>query len=90
MQVSLSEAKARLTELVRRAEAGEEVVLARHGRPVADIVAREAKLAPEEVRARRRKVLDAFRGIAKGRPGWEGVTAENATDFLYDENGLPA
>lgn len=56
----------------------------------ADVVARETKLAPEEVRARRRKALDAFRGIAKGRPEWEGVTAENASDFLYDENGLPA
>lgn len=90
MQVSLSEAKARLTELVRRAEAGEQIVLARHGRPVADIVARETKLAPEEVRARRLRAFDAFRGIAKGRPEWEGVTAENAADFLYDEDGLPA
>ena len=30
----LSEAKACLTDLVRRAEAGDEVVLTRHGRPV--------------------------------------------------------
>ena len=31
MQISVTEAKGRLTELVRRAEAGEEVVLIRHG-----------------------------------------------------------
>ena len=34
MNVTISEAKARLTDLVRRAEAGGEVVLTRHGRPV--------------------------------------------------------
>jgi prevent-host-death family protein len=34
MNVPISEAKARLTDLVRRAEAGDEVVLTRHGRPV--------------------------------------------------------
>ena len=34
MNVPISEAKARLTDLVRRAEARDEVVLTRHGRPV--------------------------------------------------------
>ena len=34
MRVSVSDAKAQLTELVRRAEAGEEIVLTRHDRPV--------------------------------------------------------
>ncbi len=34
MNVPISEAKARLTDLVRRAEAGDEVVLTRHGRRV--------------------------------------------------------
>jgi prevent-host-death family protein len=33
MQVSVTDAKAQLTELVRRAEAGEEVILTRHGHP---------------------------------------------------------
>ena len=47
MQISVSDAKARLTELLRRAEAGEDIVLTRHGRPV-------ARLAPI-VGARNRK-----------------------------------
>jgi antitoxin (DNA-binding transcriptional repressor) of toxin-antitoxin stability system len=34
MHVSVSEAKAQLTDLVRRAEEGEEIVLTRHGHPV--------------------------------------------------------
>jgi prevent-host-death family protein len=43
MNVPISEAKAHLTDLVRRAEAGDEVVLTRHGRPV-------VRLAPVPVR----------------------------------------
>ncbi len=51
MQISVSDAKARLTELLRRAEAGEDIVLTRHGQPavrLAPIVAaqnRKARLA---------------------------------------------
>jgi len=39
--VHLSDAKAHLSELVQRAEAGEEIVIARHGKPVARLVALE-------------------------------------------------
>ncbi|WP_370163084.1 type II toxin-antitoxin system Phd/YefM family antitoxin [Limimaricola soesokkakensis] len=38
MQVNIAEAKAKLSELVDAAERGEEVILARRGRPVARIV----------------------------------------------------
>ncbi|MYK59732.1 MAG: type II toxin-antitoxin system prevent-host-death family antitoxin, partial [Rhodospirillaceae bacterium] len=41
MQISVTQAKGQLTELVRRAEAGEEVVLTRHGRAT-------VRLAPVE------------------------------------------
>jgi len=34
MQLAITDAKARLTDLVRTAEAGEEVVLTRHGHAV--------------------------------------------------------
>ncbi len=36
--VNIAEAKAKLSQLVDLAERGEEVILARHGRPVAKIV----------------------------------------------------
>lgn len=39
IQVNIAEAKAKLSELVARAEAGEEVVLARGGKRVARIIA---------------------------------------------------
>ncbi|WP_111536990.1 type II toxin-antitoxin system Phd/YefM family antitoxin [Palleronia aestuarii] len=38
MQVSIADAKASFAELIRRAEAGEEIELTRYGRPVARLV----------------------------------------------------
>jgi prevent-host-death family protein len=49
IQVNIAEAKAKLSELVARAEAGEEVVIARHGKPVATLTAN----APSKTRRRR-------------------------------------
>ena len=39
MRIAVAEAKAQFAELLRRAEAGEEIELTRYGRPVARIVA---------------------------------------------------
>ena len=86
MDVAISEAKAQLTDLVRRAEAGEEVVLTRHGHPAVQLVPVKRRPTREEKRA----LLEKLRGSAKGMPEWEGVTAATAADFLYDdETGLP-
>lgn len=38
MNVSIAEAKARLAELLRRVERGEEFTITRHGKPVARMV----------------------------------------------------
>lgn len=48
IQVNVQEAKTRLSQLLVRAEAGEEVVVARDGRPVARLVPIEAP-APRPV-----------------------------------------
>ena len=81
-EVAVSEAKNRLTELIRRAEAGEDIVLTRRGAPVV----RLALVKPAIDMEKRRRALDAFMGAGKGL--LEGP-AERATDFLYDEHGLP-
>ena len=44
--VGLFEAKTRLSEFVARAEAGEEVIITRHNKPVAKIVPLHAKAEP--------------------------------------------
>ena len=43
MNISVKEAKNRLSELLHRAEAGETVVLTRHGKPVADLTPHKEK-----------------------------------------------
>jgi prevent-host-death family protein len=86
MDMTVSKAKAHLTELVRRAEAGEEVVLTRNGHPVARLVAEK----PKRVRTREEKlaILRDIQRRAKMHmtPGPEAARSQ---DFLYDDDGLP-
>jgi prevent-host-death family protein len=84
VQVSVTEAKAQLTDLVRRAEAGDEVILTRHGQPAARLVA--IKATPD--RATRRKIMQGL-GRAGAAKAIEGATAAKSQDFLYDQDGLP-
>ncbi len=63
-QVPVKEAKAKLTELLRAAEAGERIVLTRHGKPVADLVPHAS--APE---AKPTSVLDRVKAWHKANPG---------------------
>ena len=44
MQIAIAEAKAQFAELIRRAEAGESIVLTRYGRASARIVAVESPI----------------------------------------------
>ena len=62
-KVQLHEAKARLSELVDRAQSGEEVVISRHGKAVAKLVG----YAPK--RGSRKGGL--LRGRIKFRKGWD-------------------
>ncbi len=84
MRISVTEAKGQLTELVRRAEAGDEVILTRHGQAAVRLVPIIA--APDA--ATRRTLLEAIREAArtKAKPG---PGAARSQDFLYDDHGLP-
>jgi prevent-host-death family protein len=84
MNIPVSDAKGILTDLVRRAERGEDIVLTRHGRAVARLVA----IVEQPSQADRRAILNAVR--AEGREkATAGPSADRSQDFLYDENGLP-
>ena len=85
MRVSVSDAKAQLTDLVRRAEAGDEIVLTRHGQDVARIS--PVKARPLDADARRR-ILDAARAAYPGNSA-SGPSAARSQDFLYGDDGLP-
>jgi prevent-host-death family protein len=55
-QVGMHEAKTKLSQLVERAEAGEDIIIARNGKPV-------ARLVPVAAAAS----LDSVRGVWRGR-----------------------
>ena len=84
MKISVSEAKGQLTELVRRAEAGEEVVLTRHGHAAVRLV----PVAAARDGTSRRALLEAVRASAAAR-ATPGPTAARSQDFLYGDDGLP-
>lgn len=86
MEVPISDAQGQLSDLVRRAQAGDEVVLTRHGQPTARIVPVEQKVD----RVRRRHAIERIRAAARERGPDGGPSAARSADFLYDENGLPA
>ena len=85
MRISVTEAKGQLTELVRLAEAGEEVILTRHDRAAVRLV--PIRRAPDM--ERRAKLLDRIAAEAAGK-ALSGPDAAHSQDFLYDEDGLPA
>lgn len=66
--IPLAEAKAHISSLVARVEAGAEFVLTRHGKPVARLV----PVAP---------VIDRKPGTFKG-PFWESLTEEKIMEIF--------
>jgi prevent-host-death family protein len=73
MEVSIVDAKNNLSDLIRKAEQGEEVLISRHGRTVAKLV----KAGPAK------RVLGAARGqIVEIDPDWwKPMTEEEIEDF---------
>lgn len=84
MQISVTEAKAQLTELVRRAEAGEDVILTRHGQPAARLVSAKARLDRQALH----RLIEEIQASAAEKAA-PGEPAARSQDFLYDEHGLP-
>ena len=84
MQVSVSDAKGQLTELVRRAEAGDEIILTRHGHPAVKLVPINALPG----RQSRRALLEQMRAAAATKAA-AGPSAARSQDFLYGDDGLP-
>jgi prevent-host-death family protein len=84
MQVSVTEAKGRLRELVRRAEAGDEIILTRRGHAAVRLVPIKAALD----RKSRRTLLQAVRASGAARAK-AGPDAARSQDFLYGEDDLP-
>ncbi|NGM49906.1 type II toxin-antitoxin system prevent-host-death family antitoxin [Caulobacter sp. 602-2] len=88
MEISVADAEGQLTDLVLKAEAGDEVVLTRHGQPTVRLVPIRAKAnAGKFDPAKRRALMEAIakEGAARATPG---PSAARSQDFLYDD-GMP-
>ena len=63
MDVSIADAKNRLPELIRAVEGGEQVVITRHGKPVAQITPPPSERRPIQ--------WGSMRDRIKLNPGWD-------------------
>jgi prevent-host-death family protein len=84
MEISVSDAKAHLTELLRRAEEGEDIVLTRYGQPVA----RLAPIAPAQNCNVRLAFLEELRREARTKAAI-GPGDFSSWDYLFGAGKLP-
>ncbi|KQU99110.1 type II toxin-antitoxin system prevent-host-death family antitoxin [Devosia sp. Root105] len=84
MDVSVSAAKGQLTDLVKRAEAGETVLLTRRGEVVARIVPASSRRTTPRFRM---ETIDEIVRSAKEK--LKAQAAVSSADDIYDEFGAP-
>ena len=85
MKIAIHEAKARLSALINAALSGEQVILTKHGRPVAEIRPFPVTKSPAEKLSAIKRIVARARTKRLG-----GVSAAEADKFLYDDTGLPS
>lgn len=79
-QVNVYEAKTHLSKLLERVEAGEEIVIARNGRPVARLVPTQRDRSP--------RVLGSLRGKIRYSDDFD-ESDEEIIDIFYNSKFLP-
>jgi prevent-host-death family protein len=90
MEIAVADAKPIFSEILRRANGGEEVLVTRHGRPYARILPVEPRrgLAKGERLAAIHATMERARERGLDKLGIDAATSQN---FLYDpDTGLPA
>jgi prevent-host-death family protein len=73
--VKLADAKTQLSRLIDKAESGETIIITRHGKPVAKIIATERPKQPIDFKA-----LDEFRARMPKRRGSSAVAIRKMRD----------
>jgi prevent-host-death family protein len=76
IEVGAFEAKNTLGSLLDRVEQGEEVVITRHGRPVARLVPNEGRLNREQARAAAGRIRARAGQLRKRRFDWKSLKRE--------------
>jgi prevent-host-death family protein len=75
VQVNIHEAKTRLSRLLELVEEGETVVIARHGKPVAELVRAHSKGLPLGIASR-----DPL--VPAGDQWWQSMSDEEVEDWI--------
>lgn len=75
MEVSVHEAKTHLSRLLDLIDSGEEIVIMRHGKPVAEIVAHRRKARP---------ALGAMKGEFELPEGWDRPLSDEEADAFWE------
>ncbi len=78
MTYSVHEAKTQFSKLLNMVENGEEIIIVRHGQPVAQLVAPRAKKAP---------ILGSMRGQIQWTEGWEKPFTDEEADAFLEGRG---
>ncbi len=81
-QVNIHEAKTHLSRLLEQAEKGEEIVIARAGRPI-------AKLVPIAKPGKAKRKPGALKGKIKLRPGWDAQLTKEELALFYEGKLFP-
>lgn len=80
MQVNIHEAKTHFSRLVERARAGEEIVIAKAGKPV-------AKLIPVDQEPPPRRLFGGWEGMVLD-PDWDSPEVNQEIAKLFDESEI--
>jgi prevent-host-death family protein len=83
MQVNILEAKNKLSQLVKRAQAGEEVVIANRGKPVARLVPAEKSAAQELPLGNGKRIVEWLRNHPL--PAYARRSAEEIDAYIEEE-----
>lgn len=80
MEVNIHEAKTHLSRLIQKALAGEEVTIAKAGKPL-------VRLTP--VTEKPKPILGSARGTFELKPGWDDPLTEEELAEFYDSPIFP-
>jgi len=80
IEIGAFEAKNTLGALLDRVEQGEEVVITRHGKPVARLVPNEGRLNREQAHAAADRIRARARQLKHGRFNWKSLKRQRDAD----------
>jgi len=79
VEIGAFEAKNTLGRLLDRVEQGEEIVITRHGKPVARLVPNAGRVDRHQIRAATQRIRDRAATLPPGTFDWQALKADRDT-----------